>query len=336
MKDDLAEPGNPCLIRTRVWRNGTLEAENFPFEQVSDYLEEADCLVWADLLYPDHGSLLQLAEELSLDDHAIEDAEAPAERPKATRYATHMFMTAYAVSHNRDSGEIEIGRVSAFSTKHAFVTVRLDDTLDMDAVVQRWDDNGDLIKYGPRTLIHGLLDEIVDGYFEAVESLDDAIEEVEDILFDENAQSAREVSRTTFLLRRSLVQARRAILPMREVVNTIMRRAAGDDAPELAPYFEDLYDHVLRAAEWTESLRDMITSIFETNMSLSDTRMNMIMKKLTSWAAIIAVPTAVTGFFGQNVPYPGFGDKSGFWFSLALMTVIAGALYLTFKAKDWL
>ena len=99
---------------------------------------------------------------------------------------------------------------------------------------------------------------------------------------------------------------------MREVVNTVMRRATEDEhSAELAPYFEDLYDHVLRAAEWTESLRDMISSIFETNMALADTRMNMIMKKLTSWAAIIAVPTAITGYFGQNVPYPGFAQRVG-------------------------
>ena len=210
--------------------------------------------------------------------------------------------------------------MSAFSTKRGFVTVRLDESLDMDSVVRRWDQNSDLLKFGPRALIYGLLDEMVDDYFGAVQSLDDAIEGIEDLLFDENAGSAREVSRTTYTLRRSLVQVRRAILPMREVVNTIMRRATADDrAPELSPYYDDLYDHILRASEWTESLRDMITSIFETNMQLSDTRMNTIMKKLTSWAAIIAVPTAVTGFFGQNVPYPGFGQHWGFWLSVVVM-----------------
>jgi magnesium transporter len=227
--------------------------------------------------------------------------------------------------------------VSAFSTKRGFVTVRLDDSLNVAAVVRRWDDNIDLIKYGPRTLIHGLVDEIVDGYFAAVEALDDEVERIEDILFAEDAKSAREVSKTAFRLRRSLVQARRAILPMREVVNTIMRRASvDDDAPELMPYYADLYDHVLRAAEWTESLRDMITSIFETNMSLNDTRMNAVMKQLTSWAAIIAVPTAITGWFGQNVPYPGFNEKAGFWFSLALIVVLAAGLYAVFKKKEWL
>jgi len=325
-----------CAIRTRVWRNGILEGENFPFAEVSEHLEDPECLVWADLLSPDHADLLEVAEELTLDPHAIEDAEGTAERPKATRYTSHLFMTAYSVTRDRQTGELRVGRVSAFSTKRAFVTVRLDESLDIDAVVTRWDDNADLIKYGPRTLMHGLLDEIVDGYFEAVESLDDAIEDVEDILFDESGQAGNEVSRTTFALRRSLVQARRAILPMREVINTIMRRVTGDDAPELTPYYEDLYDHVLRAAEWTESLRDMVTSIFETNMSLADTRMNMIMKQLTSWAAIIAVPTAVTGFFGQNVPYPGFGHESGFVFSVVLMVLIAAALYVSFKRRDWL
>jgi magnesium transporter len=324
-------------IRTRVWRNGVLEAENFPFEQVSDYLAEPDCLVWADIVRPDAELVCQLAEELSLDQHAVEDAVNDDERPKATRYATHMFMTTTVVRFDTGTGQVTTGRVSAFSTKRGFVTVRLDESLDVDAVVRRWDDNSDLIKYGTRTLIHGLLDEIVDGYFTAVEALDDQVEQIEDILFAEDAKSAREVSRTTFRLRRSLVDARRAILPMREVVNTIMRRASLDeDAPELMPYYADLYDHVLRAAEWTESLRDMITSIFETNMSLSDTRMNMIMKKLTSWAAIIAVPTAVTGWYGQNVPYPGFGKDSGFYVSLAMIVIIAAALYVVFKRKDWL
>jgi magnesium transporter len=326
------------VIRTRVWRNGALEAENFPFEAVSDYLDQPDCLVWADILRPDEATLAKLAEELSLDPHAVEDASGDDERPKATRYASHLFMTTYAITHDKDSLDLKVGRVSAFSTKHGFVTIRLDNALDIDAVVRRWDDNADLIKFGTRTLIHGLLDEIVDGYFAAVESLDDSIEDIEDLLFAEDAKSARQVSKTTFTLRRSLVQARRAILPMREVINTVMRRAMSDDnaAPELTPYYEDLYDHILRAGEWTESLRDMITSIFETNMSLSDTRMNMIMKKLTAWAAIIAVPTAVTGFFGQNVPYPGFGEHSGFWASVAVMVVIAGALYVSFKRRDWL
>jgi len=327
----------PKAVRTRVWRNGILEQENFPFEQVSDYLEQPDCLVWADLCEPDHALLYQLADELSLDQHAVEDAVTEQERPKVARYATHLFLTTYAITHDPQTKELITSRVSAFSLPHAFVTVRLDDKFDMAGVLRRWDENHDLLKFGSKALIHGLLDEIVDGYFDAVEGLDEEVEAIEEILFEENPKAVNELQRRTFELRKSLVQIRRAVLPMREVVNTIMRRATEDEHnAELAPYYDDLYDHVLRAAESTESLRDTISSIFETNLSLADVRMNTVMKKLTSWAAIIAVPTAITGYFGQNVPYPGFGQPAGFWLSVVVILVVAATLYLLFKRKDWL
>ena len=96
------------------------------------------------------------------------------------------------------------------------------------------------------------------------------------------------------------------------------------------------FDHVLRAAEWTESLRDLVTSAFETNLSLTDARLNTIMKKLAGWAAIIAVPTAITGWFGQNIPYPGFSEPLGLWLSVALIVVGVGVLYALFRARDWI
>ena len=327
-----------CLVRTRVWRDGVLEKEDFPLEQVSDYLEQPDCLVWADLVSPDHDDLGQLAEELSLDPHAVEDAMGRNERPKARRYPTHLFLTVDSLRLDAEADEIAVGRVSVFSTHQAFVTVRLDDIVDMDAVLGRWDDNLPLLTCGPRALLHGLLDEIVDRYFDVTDTLNDQVDAVEDILFEEvTSATSHDISQRTFTLRRALVDARRVVLPMRDVVNTVTRRTAQDEAAtQLAPYYDDLYDHILRVADLTDSLRDEITSIFDTNMSLSDTRMNVIMKKLTSWAAIIAVPTAVTGFFGQNVPYPGFGKEWGFIYSLVIMVVIGLALYAVFKRKDWL
>ena len=104
----------------------------------------------------------------------------------------------------------------------------------------------------------------------------------------------------------------------------------------MAPYFQDVYDHVLRATEWTESLRDLVSTILETNLTIQGNRLNEIMKKVTSWAAIIAVPTAVTGFYGMNVPYPGFARHSGFVTSAVLLVVLSGGLYLLFKRLDWL
>ena len=123
---------------------------------------------------------------------------------------------------------------------------------------------------------------------------------------------------------------------MREVVNSFMRRDLTVLTPEITPYFQDVYDHVLRATEWTESLRDLVTTILETSLTIQGNRLNIIMKKLTAWAAIIAVPTAVTGYYGQNLPYPGFATHWGWITSCAVMIVIAGALYVSFKRRDWL
>lgn len=322
-------------VRTRVWRNGTVEADDFPFEQISDYLEEPDCLVWADICSPDKTRLNALAEELSLDPHAVEDAVELRERPKASRYATHLFLSAYDMRFDRETGELATAQVAAFVLRNAVVTVRQSEDVDMSDVVAAWDANADLIKFGSKALVYGLLDVLVDRQSAALEALDDEIEKIEDILFEETRTSVRAVQIRSYALRKSLVKARRAILPMRELVNSVMRHA-DHLHPELEPYFDDLYDHVVRATEWTESLRDLISSIFETNLSLADSRLNTVMKKLTAWAAIIAVPTAVTGFYGQNVPYPGFAAHWGFWVSTIVMLVCAVGLYAIFRRKDWI
>ncbi|MDQ1749569.1 MAG: magnesium transporter [Pseudonocardiales bacterium] len=324
-------------VRTRLWRNGVLEKEDFPFDDISDYIGQDDCLLWVGLCAPDTHRLNLLAGELSLAPQAIEDAMGHHERPKASKYETHTYLSAYALELIRDSGDLRSEQVSAFVLPHALVTVHNDTWFDIEAILRRWDENADLTKLGAKALAYGLLDVLVDGHFDVIQALDDELEALEDDLFDVNPSMAdkRQLQRRTFALRKSLVQARRVILPMREVLNTITRRDTV--LPEaLRPYFEDLYDHVLRAAEWTESLRDMISSVFETNLSLQDARLNTIMKQLTSWAAIIAIPTAVTGFYGQNVPYPGFGQHWGFYSSAGIMVSLVVVLYVTFKRKGWL
>ncbi|HWO65927.1 MAG TPA: CorA family divalent cation transporter, partial [Umezawaea sp.] len=136
-------------------------------------------------------------------------------------------------------------------------------------------------------------------------------------------------------LRRNLVMLRRVELPMPDVLSALLRdRTIATD--ELRPYFQDVQDHVLRVTDWTESLREMTTTLRETQLTAQGNVMNMIMKKVTSWAAIIAVPTAITGFYGQNLPYPGFEKPWGFWVSTVAILALSGFLYLSFKKRDWL
>jgi magnesium transporter len=322
--------------RTRVYRNGVLEAEDFPVEQVSDYLEDPSSVVWIDVCEPDQDDIAAIAEELQLHRLAVEDAINEHQRPKLDRYRTHLFVTGYAVALDAESGRLSQAEVDAFITKQALVTVRKSEEFPIDDVVARWDGSPDLAKHGTEFLLYGLLDVIVDSHFSAVQSLDDEIEGLEDMLFEDKPQRGKEVQRRSFELRKSLVLLRRVVLPMREVVNSLIRRDLGVVDEAMMPYYQDVYDHVLRATEWTESLRDLVTTILETNVTMQGNRMNSIMKKVTSWAAIIAVPTAITGFYGQNVPYPGFGHVAGFWASTALIVVISTILYVVFRLNDWL
>jgi magnesium transporter len=324
-----------CQARTRLYRDGELVDQGFPVERISDHLVDGKSMIWLDLRDPDHEDLLVLQDEFGLHPVAIEDALLDRERPKIDRYETHLFMTVYGARLDTTTGELATSELSAFILPQGLITIRKDDGLDIGKVVERWDASPDLARHGVGFLLHGLLDFIVDGHFEAVQSLDDAVEELEDNLFDDKPKNVS-VHRRSFELRKSLVLLRRVVLPMREVLNTLMRRDVRFVDSELMPYYQDVYDHVLRATEWTESLRDLVTTILETNLTIQGNRMNIITKKVTSWAAIIAVPTFITGFYGMNVPYPGFSARAGFITSIVIMLGAGSLLYWIFRRQDWL
>jgi magnesium transporter len=323
-----------CKTRTRAYRGGRLENEGFSVDDVSDYLRDADNVVWIDLCAADADDLDIVAGELGLHKLAVEDALESRQRPKLDRYADHQLISMYAVQLDEASADLGLSELTVFITSTAMVTVH-DETFDLDDVVGRWDNSMELATHGVGFLLYGLIDHVVDGHFDAVGELDEEIENVESLLFDDNAR-ATDVQRRSFGLRKNLVILRRVVLPMREVVNTLMRRDLEVVDEEMSPYFQDVYDHVLRATEWTESLRDMVSTILETNLTIQGNRLNVITKKVTSWAAIIAVPTAITGFYGQNLPYPGFAATSGFISSSILIVALSGALYVTFRRNGWL
>ncbi len=336
-----------AISRTRLYRGGRLDMVDFPVADVSDYIDQPDSVVWIDLCGPSPADVELVGEELGLHKLAVEDAIESHQRPKLDRYADHQLLNMYGVTLESSTGELRLSEITVFLTRSALVTIRKDDLFDIDDVIARWDNSSDLAECGVGFLLYGLVDHVVDGHFDAVQTLDDEIEGLEDVLFgDSSGGGEREragdmrrdldVQRRSYSLRKSLVKLRRVVLPMREVVNTLMRRDLDVVHEDMTPYFQDVYDHVLRATEWTESLRDLVGTIFETNLSIQSNRLNIITKQVTSWAAIIAVPTAITGFYGQNLPYPGFAAQSGFIWSCLLIVALSGGLYAAFRHRGWL
>lgn len=323
------------LVTTRVWRKGVLGEKDFPLAEVSDLLNDPDTLVWVDFCDPSKELLYKLAEELGLHELAVEDALGPHERPKLDKYESHSFLSCHAVRVDTAEARLVETEIDAFINSRWLITVRKDEGFSMDAVLDRWDRSADLVVHGVSFLLYGLLDVVIDGYFDTVQTFDDYYDEVSEGLFADKPLSPEE-QRSWFQMRRALVRFHRVAVPMREAVSGLMRREHSSMPEVLYPYYQDVYDHVLRVNESTDSLRDLVSTIVETNISLRDYRQNQSMKQVTSWAAIIAVPTLITGWYGQNVPYPGSGEPWGVWVSAGLVVGMSGGLYRLFRRRGWL
>jgi magnesium transporter len=322
-------------VQTRMYRKGALEDEAFAIADVSEHLDEPDTVVWVDLCGPKTDELHELARELGLHELAVEDALGPHQRPKLDHYGSHRFLSCHAVQLDRDNWDLVDIELDAFVGARWLITVRDDDRFPMDTVVRRWDRSPELAVNGVSFLLYGLLDVVIDGYFDVVRAFDEYYDEISESIFDEQPLDATK-QRDWFHMRRALVKFNRLVGPTREAVSALMRREHTAVSEDLYPYYQDVYDHILRVGESSDSLRDLVATIVETNLSLRDYRQNQIVKKVSSWAAIIAVPAAITGYYGMNVPYPGSGDTWGFVFASVLLVVASIGLYMLFRWRDWL
>lgn len=323
-------------VQSRSYRHGKLDDEGFPVEAVSEHLDREDTFVWVDLLGPTREDIAVLAEELGLHELAVEDALEPHQRPKLDHYPTHQFLSCHAVRVAPDGVGLEKAEIDAFIGDRWLVTVHdADGFFDMGTVVERWDKSADLAVHGVTFLVYGLLDVVVDGYFDTVQTFDEFYDDISESIFDEKPLSHEQQERW-FTMRKALMRFHRLGAPLREAVSSMMRREHSVVPEDMYPYYQDVYDHILRVADSTDSLRELVGTIVETNLSLRDYRQNEIVKKVSGWAAIIAVPALITGFFGMNVPFPGSQQDSGFWLSVTVLVVASTGLYTVFRSHDWL
>ncbi len=322
-------------VSTRHYRAGVLEARDFPLADVRDRVRSADDLVWIDLVAPDKGQLDELAAELGLHELAIEDALAPHERPKIDHYPTHMFMSCHSVRLDRAHTRLDVFEVDTFIGDRWLLTVRASDAYDLTAVLERWDDTPELVAVGPGALVYMLVDDIVDRYLETLDQFDAYYDEVSDGVFAEHPLRPDQ-QREWFEMRRTLSKFHRLVVPLREALSRLVHREHELVDPTMLPYWQDLYDHAVVAGELTDSLREVVASLVEANLSLRDYRQNLVMKKVSSWAAIVAAPTLVTGYYGMNVPFPGSGETSGVVVSILLAVGVSLYLYWLFRRRDWL
>lgn len=308
-----------------------MEPEPLPPQRIGDVLAEPGALVWVDIEgTPTQEEVGILARQFGFHELALEDCVHAHQRPKVEQYEGWFFLVAYGFSGRDGSSPHE---VAAFVARNYLVTVRKDPPYDLRGVLERWRAHPELAAQGGGYLLYVLLDDIVDGYFDVLDAFEDRSEDLEDrVLGGSSAEGQPQV----FRLRKELAQFRRRVAPLRDVLDVLQRRTVPVVTEPLEAYYRDVYDHVLRAMDFADTLREVLTSIIEASLAAVSNRLNEVMKQLTAWASIILVPSLIAGIFGMNVLVPWQGRALGFWVTLALMAGSAGVLYLLFRRRGWL
>jgi magnesium transporter len=331
-------PAPACPTRTRLYEGSSLVADGFAAGEIPARLaEHPKAVLWLDLFDPNERDLQAVAAEFTLHELAVEDAVHDHQRPKLDRYPGHLFMNVYAVEVTTEGERPQLAKaeISFFVTDRALITVRKSPS-DTDRFVQRWDRDADLAAAdGVSFLVYGLLDVVVDGQLAAAQALDVAMDRIEDIILEEGG-APRPVILYGFALRKTIAALRRAVAPMPDMLAQVMRTESQLVGEHLAPYFRDVDDHARRATDTIDHARDRINGLLEADLTEQSNQLNAVTRKLAAWAAIIAVPTALTGYFGQNLPYPGYGKWWGFVISLVLILGSATGLYWYLRRRDWL
>jgi magnesium transporter len=320
------------MITCRHYRGGKLEEEAFDPTKVSDLLQEPGARVWLDLADPTEEELALIQEEFGLHELAMEDTRVRNQRPKVEVYEGYFFLVMHGLALDKDD-ELVDSEIHAFAGHRFLITLRYAPVFDISEVLRRWDRQTELTYEGGGFLLYALVDEVVDGYFNVVERLEDIGEDLEDEVFAD--EPAPDVQERIFKLKRRAVQFRRLVMPLREVLD-LMQEQPGFVTDKLGPYYRDVADHVIRTLEFVDSIRDLSTSALEALISQASNRMNAAMKRLTAWASIILVPTLIAGIYGMNFrDMPELKWHLGYYGALGLMAAAGIGLYVMFKKRDY-
>ena len=298
-------------------------------------LAEPGRFAWIGLHRPSAELLRQVQREFGLHDLAVEDAHHAHQRPKLETYGDSLFVVIRTARVNAEQRRVDFGETHFFVGKNFIVSVRHGPSLSYAGVRARCETTPQLLRKGPGFVLYALMDSIVDQYFPVVDALAEDLEGLEDQIFGE--KSTRETTAQIYQLKRQLLEVKRAVSPLIDICNRLMRFDLDLIPEDTRPYFRDVYDHVVRINEMVDNTRELLTTALEANFSLISIAQNEVSKRFAGWAAIIAVPTMVAGIYGMNFKgMPELEWEYGYPVVLGVTFVLAGLLYLLFKRSGWL
>ncbi|WP_436738791.1 magnesium and cobalt transport protein CorA [Streptomyces sp. BBFR102] len=300
---------------------------------------------WIGLHEPTEEEFAGIAAEFGLHPLAVEDAVHAHQRPKLERYDDTLF-TVFKTIHYVDHAEltatsevVETGEVMCFTGRDFFITVRHGGQGSLRALRRRLQEDPELLSKGPSAVLHAIADHIVDGYLAVADAMQDDIDEVETEVFTAPGKgTSRGVDAgRIYQLKREVLEFKRAVAPLSRPLQLLSERPMRLIDPDIQKYFRDVADHLTRVQEHVLGFDELLNSILQANLAQATLAQNSDMRKITSWAAIIAVPTMICGVYGMNFEYmPEVEWKFGYPLVLGVIFGTCVAIHRTLKRNGWL
>ncbi|MFJ5528372.1 magnesium/cobalt transporter CorA [Streptomyces sp. NPDC093261] len=343
---DLSHPARSPLgsavVNCVTYQKGVrVPAGEDPVDAVQRVRESADGFVWLGLHEPTDQEFAGIAELFDLHPLAVEDAIEAHQRPKLERYGETLFAvfkTVCYVEHKQLTATSEVvstGEIMVFIGPAFVITVRHGRHGSLGPLREELEAHPQQLAKGPAAVLHAIADQVVDDYLRVTDAVQEDIDQVETDVFAEN--SARLDPGRIYQLKRELLELKRAVAPLDRPIQELATRPIRVIDPEIQAYFRDVSDHLLRAIEQIAAFDELLNSILQAHLAQVSVAQNEDMRRITAWAALIAVPTMVCGVYGMNFTYmPELHWKFGYPLVLVVIAVACLVLYRGFKRNGWL
>jgi magnesium transporter len=321
------------IIAARRYRNGVSVGDVTLDANAAHTPAQPGEFVWIGLAEPQPEELALVAKCFGLHPLAVEDAQMHRQLPKAEQYGDQLFLVLRTANLEKEG--IRYGQTAFFLGPGFIVTVRHGSERAHSDLRAHLEMAPTALAHGPDYVLHSIMDFVVDGYFPIIEALE------EEALGMETQAEDHFLDRTSilriFAIRREVVRFQRVMGVMVDVAARLANVAMPQIDADMRPYFRDVYDHIVRAEYRLAGLRDILTSVVETNNLLEMQRQGQNTRSLAAWAGLLAVPTAIAGIYGMNFRFmPELTWRYGYFVVIGVMAALCGFLYWRFRKSGWL
>jgi magnesium transporter len=321
------------IVDSAVYVDGKRVVVSDSLEGVYETYREKDGFAWIGLYEPTKDEFDSVAGEFGLHPLAVRDALRAHQRPKVERYGETLFVVIKAARYVEEEEVVEFGEVHAFVGPDFVVTVRYGETNQLEKVRRSLEGRPDLLRKGPYAVLYAIMDRIVDDYVPVVDGLANDIDEIEVEVFENKP----DVSKRIYELSREVIRFHQATQPLAGTLESLTQEETSDIDREVRGYLRDVQDRVLRVIDQAQGFRELLQNILSVNLTLASVNQNDQVKKISAWAAILIVPTLITGIYGMNFDsMPELHWTYGYPLALLLMLTISLILYWGFKRRGWL